>query len=439
MDLFVGSFGLWWEPGVGKTAPLAVAGREVGGRQLWLTLNQQLAQQTALQIARFRGDRPRMQVIGSGRDTVERGAQVIVASYDLARTMPIWRQLYGLDYSSMVLDEAHLLAHTDARRTRAVYGERVNSKGALFRRCERVWPSTGTPVMGNPRNLFPHVSRLWPDISEPSAAAWDLKYCIIQQTPHGDAVVGGKNLDELGRKLNRYSTRMTLEQAYPDMPGLVADEIPVTVSPAMLDEIRREVDADPETMQQLEIALAQMEGGDAAADCALQAMLLPTASLRRLLALAKAPGVAQLAEAELEAGLDRIVVAGLHVDGLRTVARHLSGYGARLLMGRRWTSQAEKEAALADFVAGRCRALVINMESGGTGLDGMQACRRMLFLEGHWNPDINRQAIGRVRRAGQRRSVHASFASASGTIDQRVQQVSARKVRINTEILQEVS
>jgi superfamily II DNA or RNA helicase len=119
-DLLLGHAALWWEPGAGKTLPLALAGAEAGGRQLWITLGM-LREQAARDIQAARG-RCSVQIIRSQSDTVDPDTDVVIVSYDLIRSAPIWRQAFGLRWSSMVCDEAHALKEGRSLRTRAVYG-----------------------------------------------------------------------------------------------------------------------------------------------------------------------------------------------------------------------------------------------------------------------------------------------------------------------------
>ena len=443
--LLQGHYGLWWSPGCGKTAPLAVAGREAGGPQLWLTTNATLARQTAREIIRFRGDSPRVQVLVSGRDKLDPKADVTVVGIDLAKSLPVWRQLFAASWTSLVIDEAHGLASTTTRRTQAVYGATPLAQGALYRRAGRVWPSTGTPMVNSPSDLWPHISRLWPQVATPTKAAWEAQYCVLAPNPFvpgTSRVVGGRNLEELGRRLAPYSSRISLAEVQPHMPSLSTTTLPVEISP----EIRARLDAlfaatDPALLAALRDALDQMaeeRDSDAAADRALGALYQPLASLRRLLALAKALPVAEQALAELEAGADRIVVFGLHTEALRLVADRLSEapYNARLLIGD--TTSVQRDAAIAAFADGRCRVLVCNIMVGGVGLN-LQMCRRLIFTEAAWTPASNSQAIARCHRAGQSRPVHASFAVVEGTIDQAVLDVLARKAGMIATFQQELS
>lgn len=430
--LLEGHRALWWEPGTGKTAPLAVAGRDTGLAQLWLTLSQggMLPLETGRKIADVRGDKPRVQVVTTGSVQIDSRADVVVCSYSLVTRKPIWQQLARRQWGSLVLDEAHALANTGSDRTRAVYGAKRDSAGALYRSAGLVWPATGTPVLNNPMDLWPHVSRLWPDIALPTKQAWEDEYCVTRRTDYGMQVVGGRNLEQLQAQLTRHSSRYLLTDVARDLPGLTIDEMEVEVTPA--DRRAIEAEMSPEQLRELAAVLAEIEGGDAAMEARLQALMLPLAGVRRVTALMKAKPVASRVADELRGGLDRVIVFGIHRDALAQACQLLQLFGAALLNGD--TPARDRQRHLAAFEAGTCRALIMNTQVGGTGLD-LQHCRRQVFLEANWAPGANQQPIARCYRAGQRRPVHVSFAAIRRSVDQTVQQVLLRKQRIINAIL----
>ena len=423
--LLQGSRALWWEPGVGKTLPLVHAGRETGMPQLWLTLAD-LRPQAARVIEQERGDRPRVQVVRSGRDRIDSRADVVVCSYDLMRVTPIWKQLARLRWGSIVCDEAHALANTASVRTRAFYGARQDSKGALFRSGAAVWLATGTPVLNNPLDVWPHVSRLWPDLlPEPATKqGWLDTYCVVRPGQFGVKVVGARNAPALRALLNRVGSFRAL-----DLDGirLDIDTLPIEIT----DTDRREIEAAaaPEEWREVEALFAEFDGGDAAAEMQLQARMLPLTSARRVLGLVKARTVGRIAAEELRGGLDRIVVWGHHIEPLNRVAEALQPFGVALLNGS--TPKPQRDEVVQRFVRGEIRAIVANSTVAGTGIDGLQCCRRAILLEPDWTPARNTQTIRRHYRTGQRRPVHVSIASAAGfTPDEALALVLARKARI---------
>lgn len=410
------AFGLWWDPGVGKTAPLAVAGMCVPGPQLWLT-QANLRRQAAKEIARFRGDEPTVQVIGSGKDQVSASADVVVCSYEMVRLEPIWKQLVKRQWGSIVCDEAQRLANPTAKTTRAVYGATPATERALWRRARHVWLGTGTPIMNYPHELWTHVSRLWPNLCKDAQkfTDWRDRFCQVRHSDFGLQVVGARDEDELARRWGQTGQRLRLEDAV-TMPRLLIDEVAV-------DGTSEVPDVPDDVREDLQAALA--------GDDDLDALGFVLATERRLIALAKAPAVAAWVRNELAAGLDRVLVFGCHVEALRHVHEVVrggpGGVTSGLIVGE--TSEAARAELMRAFQTGEVRCLVGNIAAMGTGLN-LQACHRVIFLDAAWSPATNRQAIGRSYRAGQTVPVHVSFASLAGSIDEDVQETLARKAAI---------
>jgi SNF2 family DNA or RNA helicase len=428
-DLALGHWLLLWDPGVGKTHAAVEAGAVVGGRQLWVTLAI-LIPQTVQVVGELRPG-ARVQVIRTGRTTIDPCAEIVLISYDLMRTIPIWRQLFKLQWASCVCDEGHALAHGRAVRTRAFYGARPTSKGALYLRCDRVWILTGSIVSNSPDELWPHLSRLFPQLL-PGLNTFQHfldRFCRLEHRTYGMQIVGGRNLDQLHDILARCSSQIRLRDVH-DLPPLMVDTVPLEISPRH----RREMEASltPGQAREIDIICTQIEGGSPAAWQRLQAMLLPLASMRRVTALAKAEAVVDLVSAEIMGGADRVAVFGLHLDALRYLAEKLRPHGCGLLTGD--TSGSLREIAIARFRAGTDRVLVAQAVVAGHGLN-LQCCRRVLLLETAWTPADVDQAIGRFMRAGQTRPVHASILSVARSVDARVAAVLRRKKYLVDEIM----
>ena len=423
---------LLWEMGTGKTAALAVAGGVVGGRQLWLS-PAVLLRQSADEIRRWRPG-ARVQILRTGRDKLDPTADVIMLSYDLMRRETVWKQLWKLGFQSAVCDEGHALGHSRSIRTRAFYGATYSSAGALFRRCERVWVATGTPVLSSPDELHPHLSRLFPAHVPDFLRRQDFidHYCITVKRTFGTIVVGARNTRELADTLKACSSRLRLADVT-DLPPLIIDHVPVEISRADRQSIEATMTAA--RRHELNVVLTQIEGGEEAGWQRLNAMLLPMASTRRVLGLAKAPAALDLIRAELAGGADRIVLFGIHLDALRLLHDALgASHGARLLTGE--TLPNARADALRAFQAGACRVLIASLRVAGFGLN-LQAARRAIFLESDWTPAALDQAVARLYRAGQTRPVHVSLLFVADSIDQRVAAIVARKRVVINQLLGE--
>ena len=428
-----GHFLLLWDPGTGKTAALIRAGATVGGRQLWITQSV-LIPQTLNDIALWRPG-VRVQRIASGKSIVDPDADIVIVSYDLMRRVEIWKQLYRREWDSAVCDEGHALGHGAAARTRAFYGATIYSKGALYSRCRRVWIATGTPVLNSPDELHPHLSRLFPNLIQGfvQKALFLDHFCVTVQKTFGPVIVGARNTDELRGILSKCASRVKLSDVT-DLPALTVDTLPVEIGPAD----RRAIEATMTEQQrnELNVVLTQIEGGNEAGWQRLNAMLLPLASTRRVLALAKSRAAIDLIKSEIEGGADRIVLFGVHVAALQAVNDACQGMGARLLMGE--TAHTLREGAVAGFNAGVVKVLVASVRVAGFGLN-LQSARRAIFLETDWTAASIDQAIARLYRAGQTRPVRVSILTVADSIDARVADIVRRKRRIVTQLLEETS
>jgi SWI/SNF-related matrix-associated actin-dependent regulator of chromatin subfamily A-like protein 1 len=424
--LLLGHYGLWWRPGVGKTLPLAQAGEETGLQQLWLTLPD-LRAQAARVIPTLRRDRCRVQVVGSRRDRIDSKADVVVCSYDMMREPECWSQLYRLQWGSIVCDEAHALKNTGSVRTRAFYGAKQESKGALFRRTPAVWLATGTVMTKDPMDLWPHVSRLWPQfLPEPRTKdGWMNYHCKTVPGDFGPRVIGARQPAELEAMLNTIGEVRELDLDV----RLDVDSIHIELSSEERATLRNSVtDAQ---WGEISALFAEMDGSqDERDDKALAGEMLMLSQARRVLGTVKARQTAQIAETELDGGLEQIIVWGHHREPLQYVAKALEKYGAALMNGD--TPKRERDVIVQKFSRGELRALVANMEVGGTGLDGLQRSHRALLMEPDWLPSKNAQAIARQFRQGQAHPVHVSLLVVANSPDEIISRVLERRARMIT-------
>lgn len=130
------------------------------------------------------------------------------------------------------------------------------------------------------------------------------------------------------------------------------------------------------------------------------------AIMRQATGIAKAPYVIEFVKLILEAG-EKVVLYGWHHE---VYALWLEGL--REFAPVRYTgieSPTQKDHALAEFISGRSRVLVMSLRAGA-GVDGLQGSTRIVvFGELDWSPGVHEQCIGRVWRDGQEESCTAYF------------------------------
>lgn len=428
--LLEGHYILAWEPGVGKTLPLLTAAKALGGRTLYLgppAIRTQVANE-AVEFGLF--SRKQIQVVLTGKDKIAPQAQLVVCGYEHAMSEKIWKQLFGLEWDAMVLDEAHMLKNTAAKRTRAVYGARVDSKGALCRRAARVWLATGTPLINDPTDLWSHVSRLFPEVLHETdittKTQWMEKFCHYRDTPYGPKVLGGRNLDLL-RKVMQSHWSVVRKSDVHDLPPMQLTKL--WVPPEDID-----LDGVPEEAYQELLHLLNTNK-----DSEIDRLAAPLATLRRRFGLAKAPHIAEILYTDGFSGSEgKTIVFYHHKDVAQQLLVELGkkGMSASVAHYPGGLSTAKRDAVVKSFTKdANVKILLAQMQASGTGLN-LQVADRILIAEPAWTPAANEQAISRAYRAGQKRKVWVSYICLENSVDELITSALMRKTRIISKVIQ---
>ena len=102
------------------------------------------------------------------------------------------------------------------------------------------------------------------------------------------------------------------------------------------------------------------------------------------------------------------------------------------------TSQQDREAAVYKFLHDpQCRVFIGNIQAAGTAITLVGPtckCSDVVFVESSWTPMDNAQAACRVHRIGQKDGVVVRMLSASGTVDDLINDLLVRKAREFTQL-----
>lgn len=421
--LLQSNFILIWEPGTGKTLPLLHAAKLRNGRALYLcpaAIRTQVAKE-AQEFGCF--EKHAIQIINSGKDVVAAAAKLVICSYDHSVAEKVWKQLFKLEWASLILDEAHYLKNTTAKRTRAVYGSRLMSPGALFRRAERVWCATGTPVVNDPSDLWTHVSRLFPEVLEAldmkRKDQWTDKFCHVRQTPYGPQITGGRNLDLLKSSMKEVSSRIRKVDVL-DMPPLLVTQLWVPPQDIDLNDV-------PEEALEELMDLLRKEDVDR-----LERMAPALATLRRRIGLAKTSTIAEIVANELRHTTGKTLIFYQHTDVAKEMQKLLSlrSKDTQSVIYSGGLSTNKRDAIIKQFTTDpKTRVMFAQIQAAGVGLN-LQCAERVILAEPAWTPAANEQAIARAYRGGQTKKVWASYVLLESSIDESVTSAVLRKSRI---------
>ncbi|XP_051130188.1 DNA repair protein RAD5B-like [Andrographis paniculata] len=93
-------------------------------------------------------------------------------------------------------------------------------------------------------------------------------------------------------------------------------------------------------------------------------------------------------------------------------------------------SQKQREKVLHEFAESSTKSvLLMSLKAGGVGLN-LTAASNVFLMDPWWNPAVEEQAIMRIHRIGQKRTVRVRRFIVKETVEERMQQVQARKQRM---------
>jgi len=328
----------------------------------------------------------------------------------------------------VILDECHYLKNADANRTKAVYGNAIDLKNSPLEHAKHVWCLTGTPLLNGPHELWTHLHALmpsliqFPNLGTMSYRAFVQRYCHVRHTNYGFHVVGAKNTAELASRIKGFADRKRTEDVLLDLPPL---RIATYELPASVITVTKE----------LEDALSDMrlEGIEGYDDDELLAVAQSPGSVgfstaRRLVGMAKAPGVVALVDNILESGSDKVIVFAHHRDVIAELQRGLLRWNPRIIQGG--TPQKERDSAIQWFQNSPAHApvIILSIEAAGEAIT-LNAASQVVIAEPSPVPAKNAQAIARAHRKGQRNPVLAQFVTLPGSFDAHFMSLIARKTK----------
>ena len=409
--------GLFDEMGVGKTAQAIFALDHLQLMRGVVVCPASVREVWAGEFRKFSGYRRKILKARNIHDLglwLKGRADVLLVSYELAAKWAV--RMEGDLFDFLIFDESHYLKNPDAARTRSMLGTQCDGANGLARWAGRVWFLTGTAMTNDPTDIWPFLRFCGgtPLTRAPFTARYfrsRMRTFSASQEPI-EAMI-----PELRQAIGSCSLRRTQEEAGLQLP-------PVWLTTITVDGDTEEITALLRDHPGLDAAIldAVEKGGLSFLDAQ------HVATLRRLVGEAKAPAYAAMLVDELKrGGKDKQVIFGLHTRAGQIVTEALKAEGIDgvTLIGS--TSEKDRIEAVQRFQNDpACRWLWGNITAAGTGHTLTAACHIDMF-EQAWAPAPNAQALFRVRRIGQARSVTGRFISLANSIDEVVTESVARK------------
>lgn len=345
----------------------------------------------------------------------------VVFSYEKAPEVLRKVAFNKLHFDVLIVDESHYAKTRTSKRTKAVYGKDCDGTDGLVAHADRVWCLTGTPQPNAPSELWTMLRAIAPEIIMRSSgrpmpfSIFEAKYCSKISTPFGMKVVGSKNAKELKEKLKGFVLRRTrLEALGSDLQPW--SQFIVAAPAANARELRRLTDS-PEGRAMLRalerggIRELKREGG--------------AAELRRMLGIAKVPGLVDFVTDELNTDVEKVVIGAYHTDVINKLRDGFSKFHPLVIDGH--TPDKMRQRDLFQN-AKKHRVMIGQIKAAGTGLD-LSAADNYIGAEVDWVGDNNEQISARIYNTEKKRPCFRRFAVLAGGIDEKIIRASTGKTK----------
>ena len=347
---------------------------------------------------------------------------VLITSYALARLDA--EKLATMRFRAIVLDEAQHAKNPSSQIARVVRALHADQRLAL----------TGTPVENALRDLWAIFSFV-----EPGLLGTEASFRRRFELPiaNGDEQAAAA----LRSRLEPFVIRRTKEDVATELPDRIEAIVECELSPlqrrlyqGVAEAARRDV-------------LGQMDSGDLEG-----ATMHVLAALTRLRQICAHPGLlfdeyrdTPEASAKLDAFLETVedVIEGGHKvlvfsafsSMLKILRSELArrGYTCAYLDGS--TKDKDRQSEVVRFMSDDGPPIFIcSLKAGGVGLT-LTAADYVVLYDPWWNPAVERQAIDRAHRIGQRRVVTAYRMITKGTVEEKMRQLAERKSALSKSVI----
>lgn len=339
---------------------------------------------------------------------------VIIINYDilgergLDKPTAKFKELLKKRWASCVMDEIHFLKSEKALRTKMAK--------KIVKTVPHVWGLTGTLTQNKPADLIQPftIIRRFEDIFG-STKEFKYRYCNAKMTVFGMDCSGFSNLEELHELLRMGGyIRRNKRDVLDELPPMVEQPIDVPISNTR--EYRKAENNLLEYLEKIDINKVN------SAVNAPHLVMIQT--LKQLSIEGKLPFITTYIKEWLEANEgEQLLVFGVHRMPLQQLAEY---FKAPLIQGG--VSADKKQQIVNEFSNGGHRLLFANIQSAGTGTDGLQDnCSNLVYIELPDKSTELEQANARLERMGQRNSINITYLLSPDTIDADIKEMVADK------------
>jgi superfamily II DNA or RNA helicase len=325
--------------------------------------------------------------------------------------------LLGQDYHLVILDEAQNIKNPKATTTRLVHRLKARHRLCL----------TGTPLEN-------HLGELWSlcHFLNPGLLGDGQTFRRVFRTP----IEKHDNVDRsrlLARRVQPYLLRRTkaeVEQDLPEKTEIVENielhgdqrDLYESIRLAMHERVKREIAAKGASRSHIIILDALLKLRQVCCD----PRLLKLDAAKKVEESAKLERLMDMLPAMIEDGR-RILLFSQFTSMLTLIEAELKRLKIDYL---KLTGRTKDRGALVEaFQDGEMPLFLISLKAGGSGLN-LTAADTVIHYDPWWNPAVEDQATDRAHRIGQDKPVFVYRLRTLGTVEEKIQELQARKRRL---------
>ncbi|MCI3920830.1 DEAD/DEAH box helicase [Paenibacillus sp. TRM 82003] len=335
------------------------------------------------------------------------GADVVVASYPLLRRDA---SIYaGLDFHTVVLDEAQAFKNDATQTARAVKALRARHRFAL----------TGTPIENRLEELWSIFDVVLPGLFPGKKAFGDLSRDRIASRIR-PFVLRRRKVDvlrELPEKIETVHTVSLLpeqKKLYVAYLAALRSESVKHLAAGSFQKQRIRILAGITRLRQLcchpALFVEGYDGGSAKFEALMELVDELRSAGRRMLVFSQFTEMLGL----ISRGLTEAEVPHFYLDGQTTAA--------------------ERVERCDRFNRGERDVFLLSLKAGGTGLN-LTGADTVILYDLWWNPAVEQQAADRAHRIGQKRVVQVVRLIAEGTLEEKMQELQQRKLDLIGDVI----
>lgn len=417
--------GLLDEPGVGKTAQAVRAADKVHGVRGIVICPAAVREHWRGEFRRFGLIHRRVCKGQTIHDYVawSKGLfDVLVCSYELATKWAPYIEAACEPLDFGILDEAHYLKEPSTARAKAILGTDSDGVGGIIGWCRHAWWLTGTPIPNDPLDIFTFLR--FAGVMPLDRRDFTRRYFKVKPKTYSTSqTIKPEMVSEIRALIGNNTIRRRKVDIGLQLPPIwMTSTLVDGDTSAVLDLLRQHPGLDKRIIEAVRTgSLARMDE-----DC------IPT--LRRLIGEAKAVAYGHMIMEELNGGLDKVVVFGIHRAALLSLHQFFAARDMCSVVIQGGVSETDRQKAMHAFQNDpACRIFIGNIKAAGTGLT-LTASAALDMLESDWTPAGNSQAIMRVHRITQTRAVRARFITLANSFDETVNEIVAQKTAAIAEV-----